>query len=62
MRFELGNRLGDVVAHILDHDAKPTAIDTAMLLQLHDHLLDKGRGNVKRNANTAAGGRERSIG
>src|SRR5262252_6542716 len=52
------DRLSDVVAHILDHDAKPAAIDTAMLLQLPDYLLDKGRGNVKCNANTAAGGRE----
>src|SRR5262249_29236007 len=52
------DRLSDVVAHILDHDAKPAAIDTAMLLQLPDYLLDKWRWHRESNADTAAGGRQ----
>ena len=52
------DRIGDVVAHILDDDAEPAAIDGAMLLQLTDHLLDEGSRHGEGDADIAAGGRE----
>ena len=52
------DRVGDVVAHILDDDAEPAAIDGAMLLQLTDHLLDERCRHGEGDADIAAGGGE----
>src|SRR5262245_60214973 len=58
LRLREADRIGDLVGHVLDDDAKPAAIDGAMLLQLTDHLLDECRRNREGNADTAARGRE----
>ena len=53
---------GDIVAHILNDDAEPAAVNGAVLLQLTDDLLDERRRDREGNADTAAARREdRSV-
>src|SRR5262249_13019956 len=52
------DRLSDVVAHILDHDAKPAAINRAGRLELTYDLLDQRCGHREGDANITARRRE----
>src|SRR4029450_7556249 len=56
--FGQADRLCDVVAHILDHDAKPAAVNRAGGLELAHDFLNQRRGHGEGDAHTAAGGRE----
>ena len=56
--FLHADRVGDVVAHILDDDTEPAAIDRAGSLELGDDLLHQSGGHGESNADIAARGRE----